>query len=59
MKGEHPCPRCGKNDWNPVLDVDGPPYDECNNCGYRFTKKDIPHVTPPPPGRMCGSGGIY
>ena len=42
MKGKHPCPRCGTNDWNPVLDVDGPPYDECKKCGYKFTSKDVP-----------------
>ncbi len=42
MKGKYPCPRCKKNDWTPVLDVDGPPYDECNNCGYKFSKEDLP-----------------
>lgn len=42
MKGIYPCPRCGKNDWTPVLWVDGPPYDKCNECGYKFTSKDVP-----------------
>ena len=42
MKGVYPCPWCGENDWTPHLEVDGPPYDECNNCGYIFTSKDIP-----------------
>lgn len=42
MKGKYPCPRCDTNDWDPVTDVDGPPYDECKKCGYRFTNKDLP-----------------
>ena len=42
MKGMYPCPKCGKNDWTPVTWVDGPPYDECNGCGYHFTSNDIP-----------------
>lgn len=69
MKGKHPCPKCGFNDWTPVLDVDGPPYDLCNECGYKFTSKDVPRararITPlkapamPRGGRMCGSSGIH
>jgi len=47
MRGVHPCPRCGANDWTPILWVDGPPYDECNKCGYKFTSKDIPQSSTP------------
>ena len=44
MKGKYPCPICETNDWTPVLDVDGPPYDECKKCGYKFTSKDVPKM---------------
>lgn len=49
MKGKYSCPDCGENDWTPHLEVDGPPYDECNNCGYKFTADDVPHICTGPP----------
>jgi Zn ribbon nucleic-acid-binding protein len=42
LKGKYPCPKCGENDWEPNLWVEGEPYDECKNCGYKFTSKDVP-----------------
>ena len=42
--GKYKCPMCGANDWNPILWVEGEPFDECNMCGYHFTSKDIPTV---------------
>uniref|UniRef100_A0A6M3M2Z8 Uncharacterized protein n=2 Tax=viral metagenome TaxID=1070528 RepID=A0A6M3M2Z8_9ZZZZ len=44
MEGIYPCPKCGANDWTPVLWVDGPPYDKCNKCGYEFTSYDVPQT---------------
>jgi Zn finger protein HypA/HybF involved in hydrogenase expression len=42
MKGKYPCPKCGSNNWEPILWVEGEPYDECKKCGYHFTSKDVP-----------------
>ena len=42
--GKYKCPMCGANDWEPVLWVEGEPYDECKKCGYHFTSKDIPKL---------------
>ncbi len=41
MIGKYPCPKCGSNDWEPVLWSDEP-YDECKVCGYHFTFRDVP-----------------
>jgi len=41
IMGKYPCPKCGSNDWEPILWSDLP-YDLCKKCGYQFTFNDVP-----------------